>query len=81
MEMPPQKTHKFDGKMFFWNIGTTKQVATMGGVTDNLYMEAQNWGLGYNFLTYTGMFTTVISTGPHADRRRDHSLPHRDHRA
>ena len=63
MDMPPQKSHKFDGKMFFWNIGTTKQIATMGGVTDNLYMEAQNWGLGYNFLTYTGMFTTVISTG------------------
>ena len=35
----------------------------MGVVSDNLYMEAQNWGLGFNFLTYTGMFTTVISTG------------------
>ena len=63
MEMPPEKSHKFDGKMFFWNIGTTKSVSTMEGVSDSLYMEAQNWGLGYNFLTYTGMFTTVISTG------------------
>jgi phenylpropionate dioxygenase-like ring-hydroxylating dioxygenase large terminal subunit len=63
MEMPPQKSHKFDGKMFYWNIGTRKKVQTMGGQEDSLYMEAQNWGLGFNFLRYTGMFTTVIATG------------------
>ena len=63
MDPPKTRSHKFDGKMFFWNIGTRKEVANMGGVTDDLYMEAQNWGLGFNFLTYTGMFTTVVSAG------------------
>jgi len=62
MDPPRERSHKFDGKMFFWNIGTRKTVQTMG-VQDDLYMEAQNWGLGYNFLTYTGMFTTVVSAG------------------
>lgn len=63
MEMPPEKSHKFDGKMFYWNIGTRKKIQTMGGQEDSLFMEAQNWGLGFNFLRYTGMFTTVIATG------------------
>jgi phenylpropionate dioxygenase-like ring-hydroxylating dioxygenase large terminal subunit len=62
MDPPRERSHKFDGKMFFWNIGTRKTVQTMG-VQDDLYMEAQNWGLGFNFLTYTGMFTTVVSAG------------------
>jgi len=62
MAPPRERSHKFDGKMFFWNIGTRKTVQTMG-VSDDLYMEAQNWGLGFNFLTYTGMFTTVVSAG------------------
>jgi phenylpropionate dioxygenase-like ring-hydroxylating dioxygenase large terminal subunit len=63
MDMPESRSHRFDGKMFFWNVGTTKQVRTMEGVSDSFYMEAQNWGLGYNFLTYTGMFTTIVSAG------------------
>lgn len=63
MDMPEQRSHKFDGKMFYWNIGTQKSVATMEGVRDSLYMEAQNWGLGFNFLRYTGMFTTVVAAG------------------
>jgi phenylpropionate dioxygenase-like ring-hydroxylating dioxygenase large terminal subunit len=63
MDMPEAKSHRFDGKMFFWNIGTQKSVQTMDGVRDSLYMEAQNWGLGFNFLRYTGMFTTVVEAG------------------
>jgi 3-ketosteroid 9alpha-monooxygenase subunit A len=62
MEIPSERSEKFDGRMFFWNIGTKKTVQTMG-VEDSLYMEAQNWGLGYSFLRYTGMFTTIIATG------------------
>jgi hypothetical protein len=63
MDMPAERSHKFDGKMFYWNIGTQKSIATMDGVRDALYMEAQNWGLGFNFLRYTGMFTTVVAAG------------------
>ncbi|MBZ0251780.1 MAG: Rieske 2Fe-2S domain-containing protein [Candidatus Methylomirabilis sp.] len=63
MAMPPDKQEKFEGKMFYWRIGTTKQIATMGGVTDNFLIQAQNWGLGFNFLTYDGMFSTVVTAG------------------
>jgi phenylpropionate dioxygenase-like ring-hydroxylating dioxygenase large terminal subunit len=62
MAVPTERSEKFDGRMFFWNIGTRKTVQTMG-VSDSLYMEAQNWGLGFNFLHYTGMFKTIIATG------------------
>jgi len=62
MDMPDQRSHKFDGKMFFWNVGTKKRVQTMG-VEDTFYMEAQNWGLGYMFLSYSGMFATALHTG------------------
>jgi len=63
MDMPDQRSHKFDEHMFTWNVGTTKRVQTMGGVEDTFYMEAQNWGLGYMFLSYAGMFTTALHTG------------------
>jgi 3-ketosteroid 9alpha-monooxygenase subunit A len=63
MDMPDQRSHKFDGKMFYWNVGSRKKIAGMGGVEDSFYMEAQNWGLGFNFLRYEGMFTTVVSAG------------------
>lgn len=63
MDPPRDRSHRFDGKMFFWNIGTRKDVQTMGGVSEEFTIEAQNWGLGFNFLTYTGMFTTVVSAG------------------
>ncbi len=63
MDMPERRSHKFDGKMFHWNIGTKKQVRTMEGVEDSLYMESQNWGLGFAFVRYTGMFQTAIVTG------------------
>jgi len=63
MDPPKDRSHKFDGKMFFWNVWTRKDVQTMGGVSDDFSIEAQNWGLGFNFLTYTGMFTTVVSAG------------------
>jgi phenylpropionate dioxygenase-like ring-hydroxylating dioxygenase large terminal subunit len=62
MAVPSERSEKFDGRMFFWNIGTRKTVQTMG-VSDSLYMEAQNWGLGFNFLHYTGMWKTIIATG------------------
>jgi phenylpropionate dioxygenase-like ring-hydroxylating dioxygenase large terminal subunit len=62
MAVPSARGEKFDGPMFFWNIGTQKTVQTMGQ-PDTLYMEAQNWGLGFNFLHYTGMFKTIIASG------------------
>ena len=63
MDMPEQRSHRFEGRMFFWNVGTRKQVQTMGGVEDSLYMESQNWGLGFSFVRYRGMFQTAIITG------------------
>ena len=62
MDAPRVRNEKFEGRMFHWNIGTKKTVQTMG-VEDSFFIEAQNWGLGYSFLTYTGMFTTIIATG------------------
>ncbi len=63
MEVPKERSERFERHMFYWNIGTKKQVQTMGGVTDELFMEAQNWGLGFNFLRYRGMFNTIITAG------------------
>ena len=63
MAAPRQRDSSFDGPMFHWSIGTEKQVQTMDDTTDTLYMEAQNWGLGFDFLTYTGMFSTLITAG------------------
>ena len=62
MDAPRERSEKFQRSMFHWNIGTKKTVQTMG-VEDSFFIEAQNWGLGYSFLTYTGMFTTIIATG------------------
>jgi len=63
MDMPDDKSHSFDGYMFHWRVGTTKKVATMDNVEDNFVIQAQNWGLGFNFLTYDGMFSTVVQAG------------------
>jgi len=61
---PPRGTgHRFDGYMFTWEIDTRKDVRTMEGTSDDLRMTAENWGMGYNWLLYEGMFTTCVSTG------------------
>ena len=62
MDPPKNRTHEFSGPMFKWNIWTRKDVQTMG-VSDDFSIQAQNWGLGFDWLLYTGMFTTVIVAG------------------
>jgi len=62
MDPPKERSHAFNGPMFRWQIGTRKEVQTMG-VTDNFTIEAENWGLGFDWLKYSGMFTTMIVAG------------------
>ncbi|HYC01168.1 MAG TPA: Rieske 2Fe-2S domain-containing protein [Candidatus Limnocylindrales bacterium] len=62
MDPPKDRSNSFHGPMFKWQIGTKKEVQTMG-VTDSFTIEAENWGLGFDWLKYTGMFTTMIVAG------------------
>ncbi|MCA9771819.1 MAG: aromatic ring-hydroxylating dioxygenase subunit alpha [Myxococcales bacterium] len=63
MDIPEDHGEKFDGPMFHWMIETNKTVQTMENVRDHFRLEAQNWGMGFNFQTYTGMFATMIAAG------------------
>jgi 3-ketosteroid 9alpha-monooxygenase subunit A len=62
MDPPKHRSSEFKGEMFYWNVWTEKTVATMD-VRDEFRIEAQNWGIGFNFLKYTGMFTTIVTAG------------------
>jgi 3-ketosteroid 9alpha-monooxygenase subunit A len=63
MDAPKNRSHEFKGRMFTWKIWTRKDVQTMGGVSDDFNIQAENWGLGFDWLIYSGMFTTVIVAG------------------
>src|SRR6185369_13185744 len=63
MDAPKNRSHEFHDRMFKWAIWTRKDVQTMGGVSDEFSIQAENWGLGFDWLLYTGMFTTVIVAG------------------
>ncbi|MFT4569744.1 MAG: 3-ketosteroid 9alpha-monooxygenase subunit A [Hyphomicrobiaceae bacterium] len=63
MDPPKNTDSSFEDKMFTWSIGTSKRIQTMDNVEDNFCIEAENWGMGFNWLSYTGMFTTVIAAG------------------
>lgn len=63
MDLPDHVGERFEGPMFHWTVETEKEVTTMEGVRDHFTIRAENWGIGFNWLTYTGMFTTVVTAG------------------
>jgi phenylpropionate dioxygenase-like ring-hydroxylating dioxygenase large terminal subunit len=62
MDPPKNRSHEFNGHMFKWAIWTRKDVQTMG-VSDDFNIQAENWGLGFDWLVYSGMFQTMIVAG------------------
>lgn len=63
MVAPHERTEKFEGPLFEWTIGASKLVRTLDNTRDNFLIHSQNWGLGYAWLRYSGMFKTVVFTG------------------
>ena len=46
-----------------WSVRNRNVAARSTAAIDDCLVNSQNWGLGYSWLRYNGMFTTVISTG------------------
>lgn len=63
MTAPEERSEKFKGALFEWTIGASKLVRTLDNTRDNFLIHSQNWGLGYAWLRYCGMFKTVVFTG------------------
>ena len=38
-------------------------MSTLDGASDDLVIEGENWGLGYNWLRQHGRFDTIVATG------------------
>lgn len=63
MRMPDQLSCDFRKDAYFWSIGATKEVASLKDTRDTLFMEGENWGLGYSFLRQRGNVHTVVASG------------------
>ncbi len=63
MEVPENRGYEFKSGHFTWQIGGTKAVSTLDGLSDELMMYGENWGLGYSWLRQSGHFDTIVATG------------------
>ena len=63
MAMPEDRDHAFHSGFYTWRVGTSKSVSTLDGASDDLVIEGENWGLGYNWLRQHGRFDTIVATG------------------
>lgn len=58
-----ERDFRFGEHDYFWSVGARKQVTTMDDAVHDIYMEGENWGLGYATVRQWAMFTTVVATG------------------
>lgn len=58
MDPPTHKEFSFEGPMFRWVIDAGYE-NVVGGPSKQLYLVAENWGLGFNTIRYNGAFETI----------------------
>jgi 3-ketosteroid 9alpha-monooxygenase subunit A len=57
MDVPSHRECSFEGPMFRWVIDAGYE-NEVGGPSRELYLVAENWGLGFNTIHYNGAFET-----------------------
>ena len=63
MTVPREKSERFQGKAVRWVVGGNRNVPPLEAAIDDCLVSAENWGLGFGWLRYNGMFRTVVATG------------------
>ncbi|MCH2170393.1 Rieske (2Fe-2S) protein [Myxococcota bacterium] len=63
MDVRAQLHHEFHGYELHWSLGARKEISTLEGTEDELRLESESWGLGYNLVRQQGQMQTLVATG------------------
>ena len=63
MDMQVELHHEFRDCVLHWGLGARKQVSTLDDEEDDLRLESESYGLGYNVVRQRGQLETLVATG------------------